>query len=477
MRRKFSLKTCSVVMFRLVFGITIFALFKTILFPPTTTVTKIIHRDGLQKKESVPQFSKPSKYPNEEFLPERSLRRNELEDFTMHSLLDPKEQFDTPIKKFGEKEKRKVILLFNKQSFENEISTNEKYKTCEYNNCWITSNKSHLHTADALLFEICASGMGTKPPIDTTERSPNQAWIFKCGETPIHHIYGDYKSSAWHNTMNWSISYRLDSDMPHPYGYLKTRTVPRILDYESIYESKTKTALWVVSNCRVQSARDLYVKELMKHGVDVDIYGRCGPHNRIDKETLEQIIPKYKFYLGFENSLCNDYITEKFFVYYDYNLIVVVRGGADYDRLLPTKTYINTAHFPNVSHLAEYLLKLGSDKERYIELLRSKDRYEEKYEYGHKQSICELCRRLNNVSKFKKTYYNIRDFLENGQCKMPTDVRDSTNPSRFANDERVFNMMNTMSVSSVSSSKQNGISMYEVALYCFMIGLCTFASK
>ncbi|XP_053400596.1 alpha-(1,3)-fucosyltransferase C-like [Mercenaria mercenaria] len=297
-----------------------------------------------------------------------------VEDYTLHNLLDPKEQFDNHLMKFGENEKLKVILLFNKPGFENETTTNEKFKTCEYNNCRMTSNKRLLNTADAILFDICNSDMGTEPPIDKQNRNPNQAWIFKC----------------------------------------------------------------VVSNCNTQSARDQYVADLQRYGVDVDVYGKCGPNENIDNETLNRIIPKYKFYLGFENSLCNDYITEKFFFYYDFNWIVVVRGGADYDHLLPTKSYINTAHFSNVSLLADYLLNLGNDKDRYIDFLRRKDRYEQKYEYGHKYSICEMCRRLNNVSAFRKTYNNIQDYLENGQCRMPTDVQSVSKPSAFLNYERVF---------------------------------------
>ncbi|XP_045213820.2 4-galactosyl-N-acetylglucosaminide 3-alpha-L-fucosyltransferase FUT6-like [Mercenaria mercenaria] len=434
LRKSFTVIVCIVTL------LTINTLFHAFKYSPRKPIFRAKLWNDFHADHFVRRFNSSSEKLTEMKVVNRSdPKTGELEDFTMYSLLDPKEQFETSFKKFAENATQKVLLIFNMPGFENVVTTNEKFKTCEYNNCMMTSDKSYLKTADALLFIICNKGMGSKPPISQQNRNPNQAWIFKCGETPIHHWFSDYKSAAWDNTMNWSISYRIDSDMPHPYGYLKTRTVPRTLDYESIYQAKTKTVLWVVSNCNTQSARGQYVAELQKYGVDVDIYGRCGPNHRIDNDNLNKIMPKYKFYLGFENSLCNDYVTEKLFFYYDFNWIVIVRGGADYDHLLPTKTYINTAHFSNVSLLAEYLLYLGNDKDRYVDFLRKKDRYEQKYEYGHKYSICEICRRLNNVSKFKKTYNNMRDYLENGQCRMPTDVKSSVSHTRYQNHERVFN--------------------------------------
>ena len=66
----------------------------------------------------------------------------------------------------------------------------------------------------------------------------------------------------------------------------------------------------------------------------------------------------YKFYLSFENSVCEDYITEKFFRILKYNVIPVTYNGVDMDKFAPPHSFINTLDFKGVSNLAKYLNKV-----------------------------------------------------------------------------------------------------------------------
>ena len=81
---------------------------------------------------------------------------------------------------------------------------------------------------------------------------------------------------------------------------------------------------WLVSHC--MSQRIQFVKALQKH-LQVDVYGGCGNHRCQHKSNLDywkyEMI-QYKFYLAFENSVCTDYIKEKFWYPLRYAIIPVV---------------------------------------------------------------------------------------------------------------------------------------------------------
>lgn len=103
------------------------------------------------------------------------------------------------------------------------------------------------------------------------------------------------------------------------------------------------------------------------------------------------------FYLSFENSICKDYITEKFWRMK--NLIVpVVLNRAIYDVDVLKGTFIAASDFDSPSSLAMYLKNLSSDKEEYL-----------KYGLGYFES---RFRYFSWTKNYKKTPAPIIDFCE-----------------------------------------------------------------
>ena len=149
---------------------------------------------------------------------------------------------------------------------------------------------------------------------------------------------------------------------------------------------------WVVSHCDTPSKREEYVSEMLKH-VDIDIYGKCGrnfprkhhkPSECVFFDGLEKncaVFSKYKFYLAFENSLCEEYITEKYWkLYYARNIfyfhiVPIVRGARvkQYKQHVDLSgSYINADSFRTSKDLVDYLIYLNRNQTAYEEYFKWK---------------------------------------------------------------------------------------------------------
>jgi alpha-1,3-fucosyltransferase len=103
------------------------------------------------------------------------------------------------------------------------------------------------------------------------------------------------------------------------------------------HSTKIEFAAAVISNCGASSNRLNYIKQLQRY-IKVDVFGKCGKkcpeyfRSSKQKAQCKEIIAKeYMFYFSFENSICTDYITEKFFEILKYDIVPVVLGGGTYD--------------------------------------------------------------------------------------------------------------------------------------------------
>ena len=180
-------------------------------------------------------------------------------------------------------------------------------------------------------------------------------------------------------------------------------------------KKKNNKAVWFVSHCQTKSRREHYVREMQKV-MGIDIFGACGkdtpqlcPKNsgHLD-ECHEQTTEKYMFYLAFENTFVEDYVTEKVFRWFNMDIIVVVRGGANYSRILPSGSFVDASDFETPVKLGQYLAELAQDKVRYIEYLKRKDMYYSTDKFVPVQEAnCKLCESLNNLETHKKHYGNL----------------------------------------------------------------------
>ncbi|XP_018802444.1 PREDICTED: alpha-(1,3)-fucosyltransferase C-like [Bactrocera latifrons] len=274
---------------------------------------------------------------------------------------------------------------------------------------------------------------GTPP-----QRAPNQTYVFAQLESPTH---------TWHNFQaesnfyNLTLSYRLDSDVVWSYNVVRTIATRQIIapaldpiwpavevawtqndaDLLLLIEGKRKMVAWFASNCKVASRRERLVKALQTH-VQVDVYGKCGTLRceRFNSSCDELLDKDYKFYLSFENSLCKDYVTEKFFNALQRHIVPVVYGGANYTRFAPPHSYIDAQDFKNASSLAEYLNYLSEHPYQYAKYFWWRRYYRVEANDGglHMLPYCELCERIHSKPTVRRTqvYEDINAFWTDKVC-------------------------------------------------------------
>ncbi|XP_071122910.1 4-galactosyl-N-acetylglucosaminide 3-alpha-L-fucosyltransferase 9-like [Mytilus edulis] len=308
-----------------------------------------------------------------------------------------------------------LLLWYAPPFWARNIKPQNGLKNCVFENCNISLDKSSINKSHVLIFHH--ADLNIKPPI----RTENQIWIFMTLESTVH--TRGINRKLWNNAFNWTWTYRQDSQIFTPYAKLSKRLTLKDKNYTVIFEQKSKDVAWVVSNCNTYSKRMRYVI-MMKKYINVDIYGRCGkPCSSSGDNCIKKLSSDYKFYLSFENSLCDDYVTEKAFRLYkdDFNIVPVIRGAPNVKDILPNGTFISTLDFNSPKQLALYLRDVAFNKTKYLTYIQAKDRYSAHSNIDLiRDGACTLCKILNSDNKRKGTV-NLSQWALKNKCVSPSD--------------------------------------------------------
>ncbi|NXV81403.1 FUT5 fucosyltransferase, partial [Atlantisia rogersi] len=280
------------------------------------------------------------------------------------------------------KAKRRLTILLWKWPFGihfNFINCSELYSIPD---CRFTVNHSWSQEADAVIMHHRdvwrdVEGLAQLP------RLPSQLWIWFNLESPAH----TPNLGAMDNLFNLTMSYRRDSDIFTPYGELQLLDQPQPLNIPP----KTKLVAWVVSNWRPGSQRVKYYQELRKY-ITVDVYGQH--HLPLPWDRLLPTVSQYNFYLAFENSQHEDYITEKLWRNaLSSGTVPIVLGPPreNYERFLPPDSFIHVDDFDTAEDLAQYLWELSEDPERYQSYFQWRKWMKPVAEVGWALRVCRAC--------------------------------------------------------------------------------------
>ncbi|QQP35997.1 Alpha-1_3-fucosyltransferase, partial [Caligus rogercresseyi] len=156
--------------------------------------------------------------------------------------------------------------------------------------------------------------------------------MFVLLESPNHDC--GFNFGRFNHVFNWTITYRRDSDLVFKYGGFEPVSGIATFMIWKAHQS-TQARRW--------------------HGT---LYGW---------ECKAKLSKQYKFYLAFENSVCKDYATEKFYDVMKYDVVPVVYGLANYSALAPPHSYIDA--------LGEYLTYLDKNDEEYLKYFKWRENY------------------------------------------------------------------------------------------------------
>ena len=295
-------------------------------------------------------------------------------------------------------------------------------------NCEVTFDRSMISYSDVVVFHVPSfNGTYDPPPF----HHGKQKWIFLNEEPPTatENMYD------FNNTFNITMTYRRDSDIYDPYGYLVEKTPMEKYMYlrngtRNYAKGKSKMAAWFASSCDVQSKRQDYVKELQKYA-SVDIYGDCGTLKceKGSTECYDMLQNDYKFYLSFESGICKDYISEKLWHVMQYDVVPVVLGGAAYAEMLPPNSYIDISKFPSPMALGKYLLQLDYNDAMYNQYFAWK-RTHKVIQKNWMQRFCNLCRYIHENDGQYSLHMNMVQWWD--QCTEPKEYyRNSASVLKF----------------------------------------------
>ncbi|XP_040184324.1 3-galactosyl-N-acetylglucosaminide 4-alpha-L-fucosyltransferase FUT3-like [Rana temporaria] len=287
---------------------------------------------------------------------------------------------------------KNVVVLLWTWPFGTQFSLDKCPKPFDSPRCILTANRSLYNTANAVVLhhrDVC----GSKDQMPQVPRPEGQYWVWFNLESPSHSPNLHFMDKL----INLTMSFRIDSDIFTPYGWLEQNEVA--INYT--IPEKSKLVAWIVSNWNPHTRR-VQLYEDLKNYIPIDIYGR--QHISLATEQTVSVVSKYKFYFSFENSIHTDYITEKLWHNaFASGCVPVVLGPPreNYERLIPSDSFIHVDDFPSAKELASYLLELDKNDQKYQEYFKWRSKLSPVTEFSWIVHYCKACVGLHNAPSYR----------------------------------------------------------------------------
>lgn len=223
------------------------------------------------------------------------------------------------------------------------------------------SDRRQFPSADVVIFHIPSI---TRLPA----KLDGQIWVAVSMESDVNYpMLGDREFMS---QFDYTMTYRRDSDFPLLYLW---DGIGEALRRPAEPKDGDATAVYFASSAYNASRRTEYAAEIMRH-MGVASYGAALNNRHLDRDdgwnTKMSVIARYPFTLAFENSVSEDYVTEKFFQPLIAGSVPVYLGAPNVAEFAPgDRCYIDVNDFDGPADLAAYLARLASRTDEYATYL------------------------------------------------------------------------------------------------------------
>ncbi|XP_072355633.1 4-galactosyl-N-acetylglucosaminide 3-alpha-L-fucosyltransferase 9-like [Scyliorhinus torazame] len=259
-------------------------------------------------------------------------------------------------------------------------------------NCRLTADRNLYNKSHAVLFHHrdMSRDLSNLPK---QPRPTFQKWVWMNLESPTH----SPKKTGLDHFFNLTLTYRHDSDIKAPYGSLIINRVP--LDFK--LPKKSNLVCWVVSHWNTNHARVKFYNEFRKY-ININTYGQAFG-KRLDNHKLMPTISSSKFYLAFENSVHEDYITEKLYNALRAGTVPVVLGTSrkNYENYIPADSFIHVDDFHSAKELAGYLHKLDGNEDLYMTYFKWRKHYSVRNPFSWCEHACHVCENVKRYQEYR----------------------------------------------------------------------------
>jgi len=239
--------------------------------------------------------------------------------------------------------------------------------------CEITTDRGRLEDADAVVFHVPGLRFYHRP-----RKRPNQLWIAWSIESDAN--YPRLRDPAFMARFDLTMTYRRDADVIWGYVpyYSSADNLERALLAPPRPKDSEHPVAMLISSRVDRSGRRAYARELARH-IAVDSYGRFLRNKELPDDTGRasklELIGHYPFTIAFENSIGDDYVTEKFYDPLIAGSVPIYLGARNVAELAPAeRCFLDVRDFANPRALAGHLRALLGDSAAYDGLLAWKRR-------------------------------------------------------------------------------------------------------